>query len=154
VFMRTLVKRMIGLLIMAIFVVALAGCASQREIQAEGKMGEIDAALQDRPVFVEFGAPWCYWCGEEKPVVENLSASYKTVAFVDVDTDVNGTLADEFYVDGIPQMNIIVRKNPDGSYLYIDALGKVTADRFQSRIVGFRERDQLKPLLDAAVAAR
>jgi hypothetical protein len=71
-----------------------------------------------------------------------------------MDVDLNATLADEFYVNGIPQMHIIVRKNPDGSYLYIDPWGNVTTDRFQSRIVGYRERDQLKPLLDAAVAAR
>ncbi len=117
-------------------------------------MGEIDAALQKGPVFVEFGAPWCHWCDEEKPVVRALSSDYGSVTFVDVDVDVNGTLADEFYVDGIPQLEIIVRKNPDGSYLYIDPRGNATTDRFQSRIVGFRERDQLRPLLDAAVAAR
>ena len=84
----------------------------------------------------------------------NLSTDYDTVTFIDVDTDVNRTLADEFYVDGIPQMNIIVRKNPDGSYLYVDPSGNLTADRIRSRIVGFHDYDQLKRLVDAALAAR
>jgi thiol-disulfide isomerase/thioredoxin len=136
------------------FAVMIAGCADKSDTPGDAKMAEIDAGLRSGPVFVEFGAEWCYWCGVEKPVVGKLSADYGTVTFVDIDTDVNRTLADAFYVDGIPQMNIIVRKNPDGSYLYVDPLGNVTADRFSSRIVGFRDYDQLKPLVDAALAAR
>jgi thiol-disulfide isomerase/thioredoxin len=142
------------LLLIAVLAVALAGCASHQASQAGGKMGEIDAALQDGPVFVEFGAPWCDWCGEEKLVVESLSASYGSIAFIDVDVDMNRSIADDFYVEGIPQMHIIVRKNPDGSYLYIDPQGKATTDRSQSRIVGYRDADQLKRLLDVAVTAR
>jgi thioredoxin 1 len=145
---------MIILVIIAVLAVAMAGCASSPETPSGGKTGEIDAALQHGPVFVEFGAAWCEWCEKEKPVTEALSAEYHSITFVDVDVDVNGTLADEFYVDGIPQMNVIVRKNANGSYLFIDPGGKTTTDRFQSRIVGYQERDQLKPLLDAAVAAR
>jgi thioredoxin 1 len=153
-FMRPQAKRTILLLLLAVFAVAMAGCAGSRGTADSGKMGEIDAALRNGPVFVEFGAPWCHWCDEEKLIVGALSPDYGNVSFVDVDVDVNGTLADEFYVEGIPEIVIIVRKNPDGSYLYIDSRGKVTADRSQARIVGFRERDELKPLLDAAVAAR
>jgi thioredoxin 1 len=137
-----------------VFTVTIAGCAGKPGTSGDAKMAEIDAALGSGPVFVEFGATWCHWCDAEKPVVEDLSADYETVTFVDVDKDVNRTLADAFYVDGIPQMNIIVKKNSDGSYLYVDPLGNVTADRVRSRIVGFHDYDQLKPLVDAALAAR
>ena len=117
-------------------------------------MAEIDAALAGGPVFVEFGAAWCEWCQKEKPVVEGLALNYSGITFVDVDTDVNGKLADSFYVSGIPQMAIVARKNPDGSYLYVDQDGLATTDRYGSRIVGYRESAELKPLLDAALAAR
>jgi hypothetical protein len=56
VFMRPLAKRPIILLLVAVFVIAVAECANHQETQASGKMGEIDTALQDGPVFVEFGA--------------------------------------------------------------------------------------------------
>lgn len=114
----------------------------------------IDAALEAGPVFLEFGAEWCYWCNLEKPVVGNLSVEYPGIAFLSADTDESPGLAKAFYVKGIPQLEIIVRKNPDGSYLYIDPTGNTTTDRYASRIVGYHTHDELKPLLGAAVAAR
>jgi thioredoxin 1 len=152
--MQSIAGRAMVLAVLLVFAVTIAGCSGKSDKSWDAKMAEIDAALGSGPVFVEFGAEWCHWCDEEKPVVGDLSADYDTVTFVDVDTDVNRTLADSFYVDGIPQMNIIVRKNPDGSYLYVDPLGNVTADRVRSRIVGFHDYNQLKPLVDAALAAR
>jgi thioredoxin 1 len=152
--MQSKAVRALAMLALIAFAVMIAGCAGKSETPGDAKMAEIDAGLRSGPVFVEFGAEWCYWCGVERPVVGNLSADYGTVTFVDADTDANRTLAEAFYVDGIPQMNIIVRKNSDGGYLYVDPMGNVTADRFRSRIVGFRDYDELKPLLDAALAAR
>jgi thioredoxin 1 len=133
---------------------AVAGCASQIDEPADGKMAEIDAALGQGPVFVEFGAAWCHWCAVEKPVVGNLSANFDSVTFIDVNVDAEGALADDFGVEGVPQMIIIVRKNDDGSYLYVDPYGTTTTDRLRSRIVGFREYDELKPLIEASIAAR
>jgi thioredoxin 1 len=152
--MQPLTTRIALLIILISLTVAAAGCTSHTDEPADGKMAEIDAALGEGPVFVEFGAAWCHWCDVEKQVVGNLSANFDSVAFIDVDVDADGALADDFGVEGVPQMNIIVSKNQDGSYLYVDPYGKTTTDRFRSRIVGFREYDELKPLIEAAIAAR
>jgi thiol-disulfide isomerase/thioredoxin len=117
-------------------------------------MAKVDAALEKGPVLVEFGADWCGWCVKQKPIVENLSHEYAGMTFLQVDVDAEPGLADAFYVQGIPQLDIVVKKNADGTYLYVDDRGRTTTDRYRSRIVGFRERDQLRPLVDAAIAAR
>jgi thioredoxin len=114
----------------------------------------IDAALADGPVLIDFGASWCSWCTKEKPILEELSLEYSNVTFIDVDVDENGSIADAYYVSGIPQMNVIVRKNADGSYLYADISGQTTDDRKASAIVGYTEMPDLKKTLDAAIKAR
>ncbi len=117
-------------------------------------MSLVETALESKPVFIEFGAPWCGWCDLEKPVLEDLSAEYPGIAFYSVNVDESRSLADDFYIKGIPAMYLIVKKNPDGSYQYIDMAGKTNSDRLKSMIRGYRTYDQLKPLMDAAVAAR
>jgi len=117
-------------------------------------MTPVDAALANGPVLIEFGAPWCTWCGKEKPVVEGLADEYNAVAFFEVNTDDSRGMAKDFYVSSIPQMEIIVNKNSDGSYRYVGADGKNGTDRYGSKIVGYMTREELKPLIDAAVAAR
>jgi thiol-disulfide isomerase/thioredoxin len=149
---RTLLK--IALIVIAALIVVLAGYLALSDMQADAKMSEIDSALGHGPVLVEFGATWCYWCGLEKPGISNLSANFSGVTFLDIDSDENAKLADDFYVEGIPQMSIIVRKNADGNYLYVDPLGKTTTDRYASRLRGYLEYDELQPLIEAAIAAR
>lgn len=117
-------------------------------------MGQFDADLANGPVFIEFGAPWCDWCAKEKPVVDNLTREYPGVKFYSIDTDNGGDLVKAFYVSGIPQMNVIAGKNADGSYRYVDAEGRVTADREKSSIIGYTETDQLKHVLDVALGSR
>lgn len=117
-------------------------------------MGQIDASLEKGPVFIEFGAPWCSWCEKQKPILNNLTNEYPGVYFYSVNTDENQELPDAFYVNGIPQMNMIAKKNADGTYLYIDPYGKPTADRRKSAIIGYTPIDQLRPVFDAAWEAR
>ncbi len=150
-------QRLVASVFLIGFIVLVAGCACcppQESGGGSGSMEEIDAALERGPVFVEFGAPRCGWCTLQKPIVEELSGEYPGVTFMDVDVDANGSLADAFYVNGIPQMNLIVQKSPDGSYLYVDINGKATNDRKKSAIVGYRGKEALKVALDAAVRAR
>lgn len=117
-------------------------------------MGEIDAALASGPAVVELGASWCDWCQKEKPVLRGLAGQYGNVAFLDVDVDHSGALKDAFYVSSVPQLEVIVKKNPDGSYLYISPDGSSTTDRYRSRIIGYQDAGQLTPLINAALAAR
>lgn len=117
-------------------------------------MSAIDEALATGPAFVEFGAEWCGWCTKEEPIVEQLSTEYPGIAFYSVDVDESPGLSGEFYVKGIPQMALVVKKNPDGSYLYVAPSGSTSSDRYKSRILGYQKYDTLKPLMDAALAAR
>lgn len=147
-------QRLVSGIVLVILIALVAGCIACPPLKPQegsGPMQEIDAALEKGPVFIEFGAPWCGWCTAQKPIVEELSREYPGVSFIDVNVDENGTLADAFYVNGIPQMDLIVKKNPDGSYLYADIYGSTTDDRKKSAIVGFREKDELKKALDAAM---
>jgi thioredoxin 1 len=150
-------QRIVAGVVLVILIALVAGCVACPPLKPQdssGTMKEIDAALEKGPVFIEFGAPWCSWCTAQKPIVEELSNEYPGVSFIDVNTDENGSLADAFYVNGIPQMDLIVKKNPDGSYLYVDINGKTTSDRKKSAIVGYTEKEALKTALDAAVRAR
>ncbi len=117
-------------------------------------MGDIDAALASRPVLLELGASWCDWCQKEKPVLRGLAGQYGNMAFLYADVDQCKSLTSYFYVSSVPQLEIIVRKNADGSYLYIGPDGKTTTDRSKSRIIGYQEADALIPLINAALAAR
>jgi thiol-disulfide isomerase/thioredoxin len=117
-------------------------------------MGEIDGALASGPVVLELGAAWCDWCQKQKPVLQGLAGEYGSVAFVYADVDRSGSLKDAFRVSSIPQLEVIARKNPDGSYLYIGPGGGATSDPSASRIVGYQEAGRLRPLINAAIAAR
>ena len=147
-------------LCIVLVLVLMAGCVSlpvkvsNSTPSTDPVMGQFDADLANSPVFIEFGAPWCDWCTKEKPIVDNLTKEYPGVKFDSIDTDDGGDLVKAFYVDGIPQMNVIAAKNADGTYLYIDPYGKATADRKKSCIIGYTESDQLKQVLDAALEAR
>ncbi|OPY27979.1 MAG: thioredoxin 2 [Methanocella sp. PtaU1.Bin125] len=151
--MQRLLRALLVVLAIALSSSAGTGCTGI-DTSGNSKADEIDYALRDGPVLVEFGAAWCGWCGEQQPVIESLSRNITGVTFISVDVDVNASLADEYYVEGVPQMNLIVKKNDDGSYVYVDRSGRSTTDRFRSRLVGFMEYDELKPLVEAALAVR
>ncbi|HEY3422545.1 MAG TPA: thioredoxin family protein [Methanocellaceae archaeon] len=140
--------------------VLMAGCVSlpvkvaNSTPSADPVMGRFDADLANGPVFIEFGASWCDWCTKERPVIDELTREYPGVRFYNIDADNSEDLVNAFYVNGIPQMNVIAGKNADGTYVYIDAYGNATNDRKKSGIIGYTESDQLKQVLDAALGSR
>jgi len=66
----------------------------------------------------------------------------------------NRDLAKAFGVASVPQMNLIVKKNADGSYVYATLGGGTTGDRMGSRILGFTEKSALQVAINAALNAR
>ena len=63
---------------------------------------ERDVLGADRPVVVDFWAPWCGPCTRATQVLEALEAEHKGVEFVKLDIDENPRLAARFGILSIP----------------------------------------------------
>ncbi len=88
----------------------------------------------ERPVLVDFWAPWCAPCRMVAPVVEELAEEYEgKVSFVKLDVDQNPKMASKYSIMSIPTLLIFKQGKPI------------------SHIVGFRPKAELKRSLDAAL---
>ncbi len=89
----------------------------------------------DKPVLMDFWAPWCRPCLMVAPVVEDLAEQYgDRINFVKMDVDQNPKTASKYGVMSIPTLIIFKNGEP------------------VTNIVGFRPKDELKKSLDAALA--
>ena len=62
-----------------------------------------DVLQADKPVLVDFWAPWCGPCRMLAPVVEKVAGTMSDrISFVKLNTDENPSLAGEYQVSGIP----------------------------------------------------
>ena len=84
----------------------------------------------DKPVIVDFWAPWCAPCRMMGPVIEQLAAEYDGKAKVGkVNVDEETGLAQQFQVMSIPMLAVI--KN-----------GKL-----ENQVVGYRSKEQIEAML-------
>ena len=91
----------------------------------------------DKPVLVDFWATWCRPCLMVAPIVEELAKEYDgRVNFVKLDVDQNPKTAMKYKVMSIPTLLVFKKGQP------------------VSHLVGFRPKNELKRILDTALAGK
>ena len=74
---------------------------------------ESEVLNSDKPVLVDFWAPWCGPCRMLSPVVEKVATANSSKAkFVKMNTDENPSLAGEYQVSGIPCLILFKNGQP------------------------------------------
>ena len=88
----------------------------------------------DRPVLVDFGAPWCGPCVMIAPVIEQLADEYQDkVVFVQLNVDENPDTPGKLGIRGIPTL-----------ILYMNGAEA-------ERLVGFAPKAKLQSKIDAVL---
>jgi thioredoxin 1 len=95
---------------------------------------EKEVLSSDKPVLVDFWAPWCSPCKMLSPVIEEIASQYNGKSKVfKVNTDENMSLSAKFQITSIPCL--ILFKN-----------GEVL-----NKIVGFRPKGDIEKLINSAL---
>ena len=89
---------------------------------------------QEKPVLVEFYAPWCGHCRTQTPIIEDLAQEIEDDAVIaKMNVDENPQKTSEFYISGIPA--ILIFKN-----------GKLAEHK-----AGVHQKNELKKLISKYV---
>jgi len=73
---------------------------------------EQDVLLAERPVVVDFWAPWCGPCKAIEPALDELAGATDRVEFVKIDIDENPHTADAYGVLSLPTVILFEAGQP------------------------------------------
>ena len=97
---------------------------------------EAEVLKSETPVLVDFWAPWCGPCRMVAPLVEELADEYgPKVKFVKVNTDESFNTAASYGIRSIPTLIVFKGGQPVG------------------QVIGFRPKNDLKRVIDQALAS-
>ena len=71
---------------------------------------DADVLMNDKPVLVDFWAPWCGPCRAVAPVLEELANEHAgKIEVVKLNTDENPEITGRYGITGIPTLNVYVK---------------------------------------------
>ncbi len=77
--------------------------AEQESVVAELNDSNFDEFISShKAVVVDFWAPWCAPCFLVSPIIDDLAATHKSVAFARVNADESPVTASKYYVMSLP----------------------------------------------------
>lgn len=66
-----------------------------------------EVILSDKPVLVDFWAPWCGPCRMVSPLVDEIAEERNDIKVVKINVDEEGQLAQEYKIASIPTLMVI-----------------------------------------------
>jgi thioredoxin 1 len=90
---------------------------------------ESDVLQAEKPVIVDFWAPWCVPCRRISPILEELSESRDDVRFVKINVDDNPATAMNYGVRSIPTIARF-----EGGEVTQQAIGALPKDQLSSQL--------------------